>query len=114
MAGLQFPVNRIASCLIEGYYAPKISSGTPIYLAAVLEYLCAELLELSGNAAKHSKSKRIIPRHINIAVRNDTDGLNKLFAHCHIVCGGVLPNIHQVLLPQKKSYHHYQPLLIDN
>jgi hypothetical protein len=30
----------------------KIGAGTPVYLAAVLEYLAAEILELSGNASK--------------------------------------------------------------
>lgn len=43
-AGLQFPVGRIARYLKKGRYAQRLGSGSPIYLAAVLEYLAAEVL----------------------------------------------------------------------
>merc|ERR550514_2674857 len=101
-AGLQFPVGRIARYLRKGRYASRIGAGAPVFLSAVLEYLTAELLELAGNAARDNKKQRIIPRHIQLAVRNDEE-LNKLMANVTIASGGVLPNIHAQLLPKTKK-----------
>eukprot|EP00884_Botryococcus_braunii_P016771 jgi/Botrbrau1/3778/Bobra.0183s0013.1 len=98
-AGLQFPVGRIARYLKKGKYASRIGAGAPVYLAAVLEYLAAEVLELAGNAARDNKKNRIVPRHIQLAVRNDEE-LSKLLSGVTIAAGGVLPNIHSVLLPK--------------
>jgi histone H2A len=101
-AGLQFPVGRIARFLKKGRYAERIGAGAPVYLAAVLEYLTAEVLELAGNAARDNKKNRIIPRHIQLAIRNDEE-LSKLLGEVTIANGGVLPNIHTVLLPKKSG-----------
>ena len=101
-AGLTFPVGRVKRFLRTGRYAQRIGSGAPVYMAAVLEYLTAEVLELAGNAAKDNKKLRIIPRHIQLAVRNDEE-LNKLMGGVTIAAGGVLPNIHAVLLPKNKG-----------
>uniref|UniRef100_A0A452Z9Y6 Histone H2A n=3 Tax=Triticinae TaxID=1648030 RepID=A0A452Z9Y6_AEGTS len=101
-AGLQFPVGRIGRYLKHGRYAKRVGSGAPVYLAAVLEYLAAELLELAGNAARDNKKNRIIPRHVLLAIRNDEE-LGKLLAGVTIAYGGVLPNINPVLLPKKAA-----------
>jgi len=73
-----------------------------VYLAVVFEYLAVEILELAGNAARDNKKARIIPRHVQLAVRNDEE-LNKLLTGVTIAGGGVLPNIHSVLLPKKSK-----------
>jgi histone H2A len=155
-AGLQFPVGRIARYLKQGKYASRVGAGAPVYLAAVLEYLTAEVLELAGNASRDNKKTRcvlprsvarggfellpitsgapawrsawrrgvrdaattpsaltrrraphltrprahsIVPRHIQLAIRNDEE-LSKLLGTVTIAAGGVLPNIHSVLLPK--------------
>ncbi len=101
-AGLQFPVGRIARYMRKMKVADRIGAGAPVYLASVLEYLSAEILELAGKAAQDNKKTRIIPRHIQLAVRNDEE-LNKLLGGVTIASGGVLPNIHAVLLPKQKA-----------
>uniref|UniRef100_A0AAQ4QTN5 Histone H2A n=1 Tax=Gasterosteus aculeatus aculeatus TaxID=481459 RepID=A0AAQ4QTN5_GASAC len=86
-AGLQFPVGRVHRHLRKGNYAQRVGAGAPVYLAAVLEYLTAEILELAGNAARDNKKTRIIPRHLQLAVRNDEE-LNKLLGGVTIAQGG--------------------------
>ena len=101
-AGLQFPVGRVHRLLKKGNYASRIGAGAPVYLAAVMEYLTAEILELAGNAARDNKKHRINPRHLQLAIRNDEE-LNKLLSGVTISQGGVLPNIISTLLPKKST-----------
>ena len=101
-AGLQFPVGRVARYMRNMKLSDRLGGDAPVYMAAVLEYLAAEILELAGNAARDNKRSRIIPRHVQLAIRNDEE-LNKLLSGVTIAAGGVLPNIHAVLLPKKKS-----------
>ncbi|KAH7546039.1 hypothetical protein FEM48_Zijuj01G0158400 [Ziziphus jujuba var. spinosa] len=72
-------VGWIARFLKKGRYAHHTSTGAPIYLLVVLEYLATELvngkqvLELAGNAACDNKKNRINPRDMLLAVKNDDE-----------------------------------------
>ena len=51
----------------------RVGAGAPVYLAAVLEYLTAEVLELAGNVAKEAKKKNITPSHVLKAIKDDKE-----------------------------------------
>ena len=81
------------------FFDITVGTGAPACLAAVMECLAAEVLELAGNAARNNKKTRIIPRHLQLAIRNDEE-LNKLLSGVTIAQKGVLPNIQAVFLPK--------------
>ena len=71
-----------------------------------MEYMTAELLELSGNAARDNKKSYINPRHVQLALRNDEE-LNKFCKDIQVMEGGVLPNIHAVLTAREEKHAFY-------
>lgn len=92
-AGLEFPTGRIARYMKNGKFAPRIGGESAIFMTAVLEYMVAEVMELSGKVALSEGKTRITPRHIQLATRNDEDFL-KLLGNVTIGHGGVMNNIH--------------------
>lgn len=112
-AGLQFPVGRVARHMKKSRVAARIGGHAPVYLAAVLEYLVAEILELAGNCSIDYNKKRVVPRHLQLAVRNDEE-LDKLLAHVTIASSGVPLHLHGFLLThlkeekQKKAIEKFQ------
>ncbi len=81
-----------------------VTQNAPVYLASVLEYICAEILEQSINSARSQSRVRLTVRDIELSVRNDTE-INKLFSNNNIIFmgGSNIPHINPVLLHRKTT-----------
>ena len=101
-AGLIFPVGRIGSMLRKGQYARRVGASSAVYMAAVLEYLSAELLELTTKAVVEKKAKRLTPRAMTLAVRADDD-LGELLKAVTLSKGGVVPSVDKASKKAKKA-----------
>ena len=101
-AGLIFPVGRVGSLLRKGRFSKRVGASAAVYTAAVLEYLTAELLELSAKAMKGKKTKRISPRAVTLAVRHDDD-LGTLLKDVTLSKGGVVASVNKALEKKKKA-----------
>lgn len=129
-AGLIFPVGRCKNQMLQYLGVPKnkrvplkdkdgnkkmrlvyrkphikVTKEAAIFTAAILEYMTAEVLEISGNVAIDKKRKTIKPRHVMLAIRDD-DEINKLIPKSTVFAqtGCVPKEIPTVLLkPYQKS-----------
>lgn len=100
--GLIFPVGRVGSMLRKGRYSRRVSSGAATFLAATLEYLTAETLDLASKTVP-AGSKRITPRALTLAIRHDAD-LGTLLNNVTISRGGVTgTGIAKALEKKKKA-----------
>ena len=79
-----------------------VSKTAPICLAAALEYITCEILELASTSAKENKRIRITIRDLELSIRNDPE-LNQLFNKLNIkfLGGGSIPLIHPSLISKK-------------
>ena len=96
-AGLQFSVGRIHRLLRKGNYTERVGADAPVNLAAVMKYLGAEVL--ASNAVRDNKKTLIIPRHLQLAIRNDEE-LNKLLS---VVTIAHLPTSRPSSCPRRSS-----------
>lgn len=90
-----FPVGRVKRHLKKAC-AARLGKTAPVYMAAVLEYVAAELLELSGRVSWKDRKHRIIPRHIYLAIQNDEE-LLKVVSESIIPAGGTTENYMKVI-----------------
>uniref|UniRef100_A0A8C6DSU6 Histone H2A n=1 Tax=Moschus moschiferus TaxID=68415 RepID=A0A8C6DSU6_MOSMO len=77
-AKLQFPVSRVDRLLRGRQGSLRLSSETPVFLTAVLEYLTANILDLAGQEAGINHRVRISPEHVQRALMNN-ENLRCLF-----------------------------------
>merc|ERR1712100_438759 len=64
-AGLTWAVGRVGRMLRKGRFSKRVSAGAAVFLAATLEYLTAETLELASKTIAKG-SKRITPRALTL------------------------------------------------
>lgn len=105
-AGLQFPVCHVHQ-MLSARTGRRVGVTAGVYLTAVLEYMSAEILELSGNIARDCKSKNIKPRHVMVATSHDEE-LRTQFRGCDFAKSGVLSNIHAVLLNRQRCSSNHE------
>jgi len=91
-ANLRFPVGKIHRLMKRRLLSSRIGATASVYMAAVMEYLTAEVLELAGIAARERRKKLITPRHIQEVVRQDEE-LDMVFDAVIIPGGGVLVTV---------------------
>ena len=107
-AGIIFPPSIAEKFLRNfGYSKVMVTSTAPVFLAAVLEYLVAEILILASKSATNNKRIRITIRDLQLSVGEDQE-LSTLFDKLNIsfLGGGVVPYIHPCLItkkPRKKT-----------
>jgi histone H2A len=104
-AQLLFPVARVLKKMKQGRYADRISTSSAVSVAAVLEYLTAEILEMSGDKCFNGGNRInnvIKPRHICLAVNEDEEMNMAIGKNVIIPMGGVIPFIHEELEKQSK------------
>uniref|UniRef100_UPI00358FF234 histone H2A-like n=1 Tax=Myxine glutinosa TaxID=7769 RepID=UPI00358FF234 len=101
----KFPVSRVHRHLRKGNYAKRIGAGLPV-LPSTWRLCSSTWLQRSWSSQvtlheirRNHGSSRVICSSPS-AFRNDEE-MNKLLCRVTISQGGVLPNIHAVLLPKK-------------
>ena len=98
-AGIIFPVGRIGRYMRTKGMTQRVGKHAPIYMAAVMEYICAEVIEVAGQVCNDMRASsvarrhmRLIPRHVELAVRDDTD-LARFFHNKTFFGAGTTPYI---------------------
>mmetsp|Transcript_53745 Transcript_53745/g.65885 ORF Transcript_53745/g.65885 Transcript_53745/m.65885 type:complete len:143 (+) Transcript_53745:64-492(+) len=101
-AGLKMNVSRVLRRMKDDRVAQRISPLAAVFMTAALEYMLAELIEVSGACAEEFGKKQIKPRHIYLAVRKD-DELDYYLGGVTFPYSGVVPNVNSALLKKSKK-----------
>tara|TARA_B110000285_G_C14759939_1_gene439086 strand:+ start:154 stop:522 length:369 start_codon:yes stop_codon:yes gene_type:complete len=92
-AGLIFAPARCQRAIKQGRYSERYGKSAGVFMAGVLEYLTAEVLDLAHVEMQSMKNGSIQPKHINLAFRRDQE-LGMLMQHATFTTSSVISNIH--------------------
>ena len=98
--GVIFSSTAMHAYLKKNHRGTRVSLCAGAALAALLDLIAKEILELSGNAARDHGRKTITPHHIQLAIGYDDD-LSAIMANVRLTRAGVMPHIHPSLLPSE-------------
>ena len=104
-AGIIFPPSVVEKFLRKfDTSLIMVTHGAPIFLAAVLEYICLEIIELSALLAKEEKRIRITVSDLESSIKSDAE-LSKLVLNNNIkfLGGSVEQYIHPNLITKKSG-----------
>ena len=102
-SGLVFSVSR-SEKILRLTHCGRVSKKASIYFASILEYLTAEILELTGNKSKDMKRTTISSKSLMYSIRDDEElDLITLKINWRVLGGGTIPYIHKKLLPKEKQ-----------
>ena len=88
VAGIYFPINRIKTGMKKLKVCKSITKAANVFLTAELEYICAELIEISGSLCLGEDKKTLTSRHIFKAINEDKE-LKRIYGNSIIHDGGV-------------------------
>lgn len=80
----------------------NVSEKAQIYLAAIIEYIASQYLEVAGNTTRDGKRKNVTTRDIYVASAEDEDLTNLMHrVNFSWIGAGVIPYIHEAFIPTK-------------
>jgi len=89
-AGLVLSVSRASKVFKK--YKTRLTAGSSVYLASVLEYVLAEVLEVTSNVAKDHGKNVLNSRHLMLGIKGDAELSSLSKSLCFdVVDGGIVP-----------------------
>lgn len=93
-AGLIFNVTRIEKLMMIGISLNRKNKMSAVYMTAVVEYVCSEILKKSSDVTKLYSKARLTPRHIKLGISNNVE-LSFLYEDT-IIGGGIHTDINAI------------------
>ena len=101
-AGRTVPPSRVNRAMKLRSGLKRVGGTAPVYMAAVMEYVAAEILEVACNSTANAKRKRVTPEDISIALRSDAD-LQKVCGGLALYTGDRLESVAKALVPKART-----------